>query len=105
MNAEPVLWNRLTLVVKILLFAAFLLGVGVWYLPRIKENEQYRKDLLAMQEKIDKEWEEGRQLSNQIKALRSDQKTVERVARASLGYAKPGEVVYRFESPPANGFH
>src|SRR5512141_2499869 len=99
MNAEPGIWNKLTRVVVFLLFVAFVLGVGVCYLPLIKENERIRKAILVKEEKIQKAREEGRQLSNSSDALRNDPKAVERVARANLGYAKPGETVYRFEQP------
>jgi cell division protein FtsB len=47
--------------------------------------------------KVKKEEETARQLDGTIKALRNDPKTVERIAREKLGYAKPGETVIYFE--------
>jgi cell division protein FtsB len=38
------------------------------------------------------------QLQLQLNALRNDPKTVERLAREKLGYAKPDETVVRFET-------
>jgi cell division protein FtsB len=35
-------------------------------------------------------------------ALRRDPKAIERLARESLGYGKPGETVIRFEAPSTN---
>ena len=49
-----------------------------------------------------KEEEAGRQLRTSIDALRYDPKAVERLARERLGYAKPGEIVIRFEEPRTN---
>jgi len=50
--------------------------------------------------KIEKEiisWEvENRKAEAEIQALRSDLKTVERIAREELGLIKKGEVVYKF---------
>ena len=37
-----------------------------------------------------------------INALQKDPKTVERLARERLGYAKPGETVIRFEASVTN---
>ena len=40
--------------------------------------------------------QENDALLTQIRALRTDPTTVERLAREQLGYAKPGEVIYLF---------
>jgi hypothetical protein len=103
MNADLGIWNKLTRVVVFLLFVALLLGVGVWYLPLIKENERMRKNILVYDNKIQKEEDIGKQLRNRIEALRRDPKTVERVIRETVGLAKPGETVVRFEAPVTNG--
>jgi cell division protein FtsB len=102
MNVDLGIWNKLTRVVIFLLFVAVLLGVGVWYLPLIKENERVRKRILVYDNKIQKEVEAGKQLKASIEALHHDPKAVERVARETLGYAKAGETVIRFEAPATN---
>ena len=102
MNANLGIWNTLTRVVIFLLFVALLLGVAVWYLPLIKENERMRKSILVFDSKIQKEEETGRQLKNEIEAQRRDPKAVERAIRVSLGYAKPGEPIIHFEAPVTN---
>jgi cell division protein FtsB len=95
------IWDKLTPVVIFLLFIAGLLLVGVWYLPLIKQNQRMRGEIFRLDNAIRKEEEIGRQLRNSIHALRDDS-AVERLARERLGYAKPGEVVIRFESPRTN---
>ena len=55
MNSNLGIWNKLTRVVIFLLFLALLLGVGVWYLPLIKENERMRKNILDFDTRIQKE--------------------------------------------------
>jgi cell division protein FtsB len=102
MNVDLGIWNKLTRVVVFLLFLAVVLGVGVWYLPLIKENERMRKRILVLDNRIQKEEETSRQLKTSTESLRRDPKAVERLARETLGYAKPGETVVRFESH-ANG--
>jgi cell division protein FtsB len=102
MNAETNLWDKLTGVVIFLLFIAGLLGVAVWYLPLIRQNEAFRKEILRLDAKIDKERETGKQLQNAIDALKHDPKAIERLARERFGYAKPGETVIRFEAFSTN---
>jgi cell division protein FtsB len=102
MNVGVNIWDKLTRLVVFLLFLAGLMGVALWYLPLIKQNERLRKQNLKLDTYIQKEEESNKQLRAQIETLRRDPKAVERLARESLGYAKPGETVIRFESPLTN---
>jgi cell division protein FtsB len=93
------IWNKLS---KLTIFCLFLLGVvavSLWYLPLIQQNERMRRELLQKEAKIKVEEEQARLLRASFEAARSNPKTIERMARAGLGYAKPGEVVVRFEEP------
>ena len=96
------IWDKLTRVVVFLVFIAGILLVAIWYLPLIKQNERYRKEILRLDNLIQKEEDTGKQLRTSIDALRYDPKAVERLAREKLGYAKPGETVIRFEEPQTN---
>lgn len=102
MNAEPGIWNKLTRIAVGLILAALLLLVAVWYLPLIKTNERYRKEVLRLDTQIQKEEETAKELKTSIDSLRNDPKAVERLAREKLGYAKPGETVIRFEETGTN---
>jgi cell division protein FtsB len=90
--------GKLTRVVVFLLCVAGLLGVALWYLPLIQQNERMRKVVLQLDGQIGKVEENNRQLKASIDALRYDPKAVERLARERLGYAKPGETIIRFEN-------
>lgn len=102
MNVEDSIWDKLTRVVIGLLLLAGLLGVGVLYLPLIRQNENYRKRVLELDLKVQREMETKRQYSAAIEALNNDPKAVERLAREKLGYAKPGETVIKFETVATN---
>ena len=102
MNVDLGIWGKLTRVVIFLLILAGLLGVAVWYLPLIKQNERMRKEILRKDNQIQQEEESGKQLKASIDAFHRDPKTVERLAREKLGYAKAGETVIRFEDPATN---
>jgi cell division protein FtsB len=95
------IWDKLTRVVVFLLLAAAVLGIALWYTPVIKQNERMRKERLELDKKLEKEEEISKKLDSSIKALQ-DPRTVERLAREKLSYAKPGETVIHFESPPTN---
>ena len=96
------IWDKLTRLVVFLLFLAGLLGVAIWYLPLIQQNERMRRRILTLDTQIQKDEEIGKQLKLQFDILKRDPKAVERLARERLGYAKPGETVIRFEAPVTN---
>jgi cell division protein FtsB len=97
MKVDVGIWSKLTWAAIVLVFVAGLLLVGVWYLPLIWQNERMRQHILALSTQVQKEEKTGRELKASIEALRHDPKTVERLARENLRYAKPGETVIRFE--------
>lgn len=101
MNATLTIWDKLTRVVVFLLLIAAVLGMALWYSPVIKKNERMRKERLELDLEIEKELEASKKLDASIKALQ-DPRTVERLAREKLSYAKPGETVIHFEAPPTN---
>lgn len=102
MNVDVGIWGKLTRMVAALLIAAAVLGVLVWYYPVIKHNERLRQENLSLDLQIEQEQETARRLKASLEALRQDPRTIERLAREKLGYAKPGETVVRFESPATN---
>jgi cell division protein FtsB len=67
------------------------------YLPLIQENTRMRAQILKLDQQLETETNQLHQLQAQIDALRNDPKTVERLAREKLGYAKPDEIIIRFE--------
>ena len=95
------IWEKLGRVVVFLLFLAGLLAVFFWYLPLIQQNERYRKEIFQLEARIDEQEKIARQLKTQIDAMQNDPRTIERLAREKLGYARTNETVLRFEPPPA----
>lgn len=60
-----------------------------------KKRSEYHK----LQEDIQVLQKQNQSYSQQIKALKSDPKAIEKAAREELRYARPGEVVYVVPSP------
>ena len=95
------LWDNITRAVIFLICAATVLAVVLLYTPQIKTNERMRKTVLELDKKIEKEEEVAKKLEAQTRSLQ-DPRTVERLARERLSYAKPGEIVVHFEQPQTN---
>jgi cell division protein FtsB len=92
------IWSKLTKIVVGLVVLAVLLLIAMCYLPLIQENTRMRAEILKLNQQLEAETNKLNQIQAQIDALRNDPKTVERLAREKLGYAKPDETVIRFES-------
>lgn len=100
MNVDLGIWSRLSRVAVFLLVVAGLIGVALWYHPLIKHNERLRKKIFDLEAQVQREEQENRKWEATIKALQTDPRTVERVAREKLNWARPGETVIRFEESP-----
>ncbi len=103
MNVAESIWNKLTRVVVFLLLLAGLMGIGVWYLPLIRQNVRLRKQLEQLDRQVEQERQTKKEQEAAIQALR-DPKAIDRLIRNQLLYAKPGETVIRFEEPITNSF-
>ena len=102
MNVQDSIWDKLNRVVIGLLLVAGVAGLCVAYYPRIQENERYRKRLLELDLEVQKQVEIKKQRTAAIEAMNNDPKAVERMARETLGYARPGETVIKFEDGLTN---
>jgi cell division protein FtsB len=101
-NVDLGIWSKLTKVVVGLVVLAVLLLIGMCYLPVIQENARMRSQIFKMNLQLQAEEEKARDLQTQVDALLHDPKTVERLTREKLGYAKPDETVVRFEPSTTN---
>jgi cell division protein FtsB len=95
------IWDKLTRVVIALLILAAGLAVVSWYKPKIEENQRLRLRKLELEAQIDQQLERGKRLDAKINAMQFP-RTIERMARERLTYAKPGETIIHFDTPPAS---
>jgi len=100
-NVDLGIWSKLTKIVVGLVVLAILLLIGMCYVPVIQQNERMQRQIFVLQQKIREEEEMSKQLKAEIDAMRNDPKTVERLTREKLGYARPDETVIRFETNAA----
>ena len=85
-------------VVVFLVAVASLLLIVAAYLPEVQEIQRMRAEIYRLDAQMQQQVELCRQLQSQLDALRNDPKTVERLAREKLGYARADETVVRFET-------
>jgi cell division protein FtsB len=84
-------------VVSVALIVAVLGSRGMLHLQALtgEEAELGRRIGLLLRE--------NEQLRERIHRLRTDDRTLERLAREQLGFTRPGEVIYRFGTRPNPG--
>ena len=99
MNVNNSIWDRMTRVVASLSAIAALVWVAILYFPLMHQNEVMRQQIVELDRQIQEEEAASRQIRLEIDSLKTDPKTVERLAREQLGLARPDETVVRFETP------
>lgn len=98
MKVDLGIWDRLSRLIILLLIVAAVLGVALWYLPLIQENEHMRRQILILERQIQEETQRNQRLAAEIEGYR-DPRTVERLARERLNFARPEETIIRFQEP------
>lgn len=61
-----------------------------------------RKEIERLRQEIGQVNAENRELAEQVKALKSDPRMIERIAREEMGLARPGELIFKLPAPAAN---
>ena len=98
MKVDLGIWSKLTQAVVVLVVLAILILIGMTYLPLIRENERMRAKMDRLDAELQQQELISKQLKAEIEALGNDPKTIERLVREKLGYAKPDETVIHFDS-------
>ena len=91
------IWDLLTKFVLFLLFVAAGVGIFFWYLPVIQQIQRMHRDILTKENEIRAEERIKKSLKQQTDALLNDPRTLERLARERLVYARTNETIFVFE--------
>jgi cell division protein FtsB len=83
--------KRTFLLIIVFLFFLYLLFDNKGIITRIRLEAQHREWI----EKVKTDSVETKRLQDQVKALESDKKTIEKTAREKYGMAREGETVYQ----------
>lgn len=92
-------WDKLSYVVVGLLVAAALAAAFFLYLPLFQTNNQLRRQIYALDAKILEQERLKARLKATFDAVQKDPRTIERLARGRLGFARSNETVFVFEPP------
>lgn len=85
--------HRICLILIVALVVAIVLRL---FVPLIEKQRQMRAREATLRQDIQKDAEQLRMLKLKQEKLQEDPRYIEKIAREDLGYAKPGETVFRF---------
>lgn len=85
--------QRVCLILAVLLLAGIVVRL---FIPQIDRIREYRTTEAQVRQDIQREAEQLRMLKLKQEKLQEDPRFIEKIAREDLGYAKPGETVFRF---------
>ena len=98
-------WVMIYRIGWITLAVLVVIAVTAMFVPQFKQYHELRRKEAVLQDEIRIEEDIIKHLRDQQERLKSDPRFVEKLARKELGYAKPGETVFRFtddEAPASN---
>ena len=58
-----------------------------------------QKEIEQIRDQIGKVNDENKSLAEQVNSLKSDPKSIERIAREEMGLARPGELIFKLPDP------
>lgn len=81
---------------SLLIAVAVIVAGIVTSLPLWREKAVQKRRLLQLQEEYRQEQSRTRELSEKITAVKTDPRTVERLAREKFGLGRSGETIFKF---------
>jgi cell division protein FtsB len=89
--------HRFIVLLYIVLLTGIGIGAGALLLEARAEYDKLKQDQAASQAKLAAARTRLQEQQRILERLRSDPVFVEKVIRKQLGYARPGEVIFRFD--------
>jgi len=90
-------WNAIYRAAMGVLALFALIAVGYAYYNPLKERDHLLSKKMELEEVVKQQQERLDDLKQRQERLQTDARFVEKLAREEFGYAKPGEVVFKFE--------
>ena len=95
--ADIVNSRRLIVTLYALLFAGLGVGAGAFFIDAREEYHQLKQAETDAQRRLAEAQTRLAEQEKILQRLQSDPEFVEKVIRQRLGYAKPGEYIFRYE--------
>ena len=80
--------------------ACLAIAAVLWLGPVYRENQATHEAIERLNASLDRQAREIESLNRELRALRTDYRAIERVAREKFGLCRPDEEIYHFETPP-----
>jgi cell division protein FtsB len=90
--------RRIIILLYVVFLSGFGIGAGALFLDARAEYSALKQTHAANQVRLDAAEARLREQQRVLERLKSDPKFMERVLRDRLHYARPGEVIFRFEN-------
>lgn len=93
----PDVWHHLN---KLILLLIIIVGgalVGLSFLPEWRKQAEMRRNLAALEQRLEEEKNKAREQERQIFLLENDPEYVEIIARDKLDLMKEGETIFRYD--------
>ena len=96
---EPDFWHRINKVLTGLVVLGILLGIGVMFYPVWQKQQDMRARISALAEEKTRKLAQYDAAKRELHLLRHDPEYVETIARDRINVMKPGETIFRVETP------
>ncbi len=80
-----------------MLMAAFVLGAGTWFVEAHAEYKQLKLAEAVAEAKLENARKRLAEQEKVLQRMRTDPAFVEKVVREQLKFARPGEIIFRYE--------
>ncbi len=100
MGGPPItmLLRRIIALFYLLVFTGLIAGAGVYFWQTRQELKQQQATEARIRQRLSEAETRLKRQQEELVRLRTDPAYVELVIRRRLGYAKPGELIFRFEN-------
>ena len=96
---EPDFWHRLNKVLTGLVVLGAFLGIGVMFYPVWHKQQDMRARVAALTAEKTEKTAQLATARRELDLLKNDPEYVETIARDRINVMKPGETIFRVESP------
>ncbi len=86
-------------VIMVIVFVMVFVGGAYMLFPAYREHQSTHRELQAVRRQVLEQQRVNEDLRAEIFRLKTDDRTIERVARDKFNYARPNETNYDFSNP------
>ena len=96
---EPDFWHRINKVLTALVVLGVFLGIGVMFFPVWHKQQDMRARVATLTREKEEKTTQLASARRELDLLKNDPESVETIARDRLNMMKPGETIFRVETP------